>query len=74
MYVLSVDGDEFHADAVDAFADESARTLTLKDPAPPAPSDAMRIGFRLGQILVLALVLGAVVLAVLGARTRTMRG
>jgi hypothetical protein len=34
----------------------------------------MRIGFRLGQILVLALVLGAVVLAVLGARTRTMRG
>jgi hypothetical protein len=70
MYALSVEGDEFHADAVDAFADESARTLSLRDPAPPAPSDAARIGFRLGQTLLVALVLGAVILAVLGGRNR----
>jgi hypothetical protein len=70
MYALAVEGDEFHADAVDAFADESARTVSLKDPALPAPSDATRIGFRLGQTLLVAVVLGAIVLAVLGSRTR----
>jgi hypothetical protein len=70
MYTFSVEGDAFHADAVDAFADESARTLTLKDPAPPAPSDLARIGYRLGQIVFVATILVAIVLAVLGARTR----
>jgi hypothetical protein len=74
LYVLSVEGDAFHAAAVDAFADEAAKTILLKNPAPPAPSEVAVIGARLGQIGLGVLVLGAVVVAVLGIRTRRLRG
>lgn len=73
LYTLSVEGDGFHAAAVEAFADESAKTLWLKDPAPPAPGDAAQIGVRLGQTGLVVVVLLAVMLGVLGARTRRMR-
>ncbi len=74
VYVLSVEGDAFHAAAIDAFADEAAKTLSLKDPAPPAPSDLALIGARLGQIGVGILVVLAVAVGILGARTRKARG
>jgi hypothetical protein len=74
LYVLSVEGDAFHAAAVDAFADEAAKTLLLKDPAPPAPSDVAQIGARLGQVGLGIVVTAAVAVAVLGARTRRLRG
>lgn len=73
LYVLSVEGDGPHAAAVDALASDAVRTLTLKDPAAPAPSDVARIGARLGQIAVVILVMAAVVVAILGARTRRLR-
>jgi hypothetical protein len=73
LYTLSVEGDAFHAAAIEAFADESARTLWIKDPAAPAPSDAVQIGVKLGQIGLGILVLLAIVMAVLGARTRRIR-
>jgi hypothetical protein len=72
-YVLSVEGDDLHAPAADAFAEQAARTLVLKDPAPPAPSDIAQIGARIGQAGLAILVMLAVVLAVLGARTRKLR-
>ncbi len=73
LYTLTIDGDGFQAPAVEAFADESAKTLWLKDPAPPPPSDAVQISVRLGQVGLLVMVLLAVVLGVLGARTRRFR-
>jgi hypothetical protein len=74
VYVLTVEGDAAHAAAVDAFGDEAARTLVLRDPAPPAPSEMAQIGTRLAQIGVVILVTVAVVVALLGARTRRLRG
>jgi hypothetical protein len=73
VYTLSVEGDDFHATQIEAFADEGGKTLWLKDPAPQAPSDAAQIGARLGQIGLGVMVLAAIVLAVLGARTRRAR-
>jgi hypothetical protein len=73
LYTLTIEGDGFHAPAVEAFADESAKTLWLKDPAPPPRSDAAQIGVRLGQIGLLVMVVLAIVLGVLGARTRRIR-
>ncbi|MCI4355437.1 MAG: hypothetical protein L3K06_08760 [Thermoplasmata archaeon] len=74
VYVLTVEGDAFHAAAVDALADEAARTLLLKDPAPPTPTDVAQVGARLGQIGIGVLVAVAIVLALFGIRTRKVRG
>ncbi len=73
IYVLTVEGDAFHAAAIEGLADAAARTLSIAEPAPAAPSDFARIGARLGQVGLVLLVLLVTVLAVLGARTRKMR-
>lgn len=73
LYTFAVDGDDFHAAQIEAFADEGAKTLWVKEPAPAAPSDAIQVGYRLGQIGLGIAVLAAIVLGVLGARTRRMR-
>jgi hypothetical protein len=73
IYVFTVEGGADHASAVDSLADDAARTLHLKAPAPPAPTDVARIGARLGQMGLIILILLATTLMVLGARRRKPR-
>jgi hypothetical protein len=74
VYILTVEGDAFHATAVDSLADEAARTLLLKDPAPAPPTDVAQMGARLGQVGIGVLVALAIMLALFGIRTRKVRG
>jgi hypothetical protein len=73
LYTFTVQGDAPNASSIDSLADDAARTLQLKTPAPPAPTDVARIGARLGQMGLIILILLATTLAILGARRRKTR-
>jgi hypothetical protein len=73
LYTFTVQGEAPRAASIDSFADDAARTLQLKTPAPPAPTDVARLGARMGQMGLIILILLATTLAILGARRRKMR-
>jgi hypothetical protein len=73
LYAFTVQGDAYQASSIDSLADDAARTLQLKAPAAPAPTDVARIGARLGQMGLIILILLATTLAILGARRRKMQ-